>query len=137
MSRNGTLRGKKGSWREMEKLGRIFEREGRKRGKLNERVVIGEILSELQREELVLKFERNWGLDRVGIDWLIFLMNKEIVATQVKSSPRGAKEHYKKYGSYVRFKNQDIRCLVLVINTEHLIDRSDLKKDIKNFFENK
>lgn len=130
--RRETLRHNKGSWREMQRLGKIFEREGRKRGKLNEGV-IGEILTELKREEAILDFKQDRNLDRVGIDHLVYLLNGEIVTIQEKSSSRGEKMHYKKYGRYVKFKNQDIRCLVLVINTEHLVDRSDLKRDIKNF----
>lgn len=127
-----TLRRSKGSWRDMERLGKVFEREGRKRGKLNEGIV-DEILIELKREESILDFKQDWNLDRIGIDHLVYLLDGEIIAIQEKSSPRGKQAHYKKYGKYVKFKNQDIRCLVLVINTEHLVDRTDLKNDIEQY----
>lgn len=116
----------------MERLGEIFEREGRKRGRLNEGLV-GEILTELKREQAILDFKQDRNLDSVGIDHLIFLINGGIGVIQEKSSPKGKQVHYKKYGKYVKFKNQNIKCLVLVINTEHLIDRTDLKNDIEQY----
>lgn len=127
-----TLRRSKGSLKNMERLGEIFDKAGRKRGKLNEGIV-DEILAELKRERAILNFIQDRNLDRVGIDHLVYLFDGEIVAIQEKSSPKGKRVHYKKYGKHVRFKNQDIRCLVLVINTEHLVDRTDLKNDIKQY----
>lgn len=127
-----TLRHSKGSWRNMNRLGEIFEKTGRKRGKLNEGIV-DEILAELKIENQILGFTQEWNLDRIGIDHLVYLLNGDIVAIQEKSSSRGEQVHYKKYGKYIKFKSQDIRCLVLVINTEHLVDGADLKQDIKNF----
>lgn len=119
----------------MERLNGIFEREGRKRGDLNEGIV-DEVLVELKKEEEILKFEQSWRLDRIyKIDRLIYLPSGDIFAIQVKSSPKGAEKHYQKYGTTLRYKNKDMPCLVLVINTKHLIDRSQLKIDIKNFIQ--
>lgn len=136
MSRK-TLRGKRGSWKNMQNLDRLFNQQGRKRGRLNEGIV-GEILAELKGEGAIVGFIQDWNLDRVGIDHLIYLLDGEIVAIQEKSSLRGKQAHYEKYGTYVKFKNQNTRCLVLVINTEHLVDRTSLnslKNDIKNFID--
>lgn len=134
MSRRTTLRGKKGSWRAMERLNKKFNEAGRQRGHLNEGIV-EEILVELKKEQEILDFKKDRNLDRIGIDHLVYLLNGEIVTIQEKSSPKGAERHYKKYGTYSRFKSQNIRCLVLIINTEHLVDRSDLKRDIRDFIE--
>lgn len=135
MSQRETLRGKKGSWRNMQRLDDLFKKTGRQRGNLNEGL-IKEILIELREERKILNFEQNWDLDKIGIDFLAYLPNGKLVAIQVKSSSRGAEKHYKKYGILIRFRNEDIKCLVLIINTEYIVDRTELRQDTENFFIN-
>lgn len=132
MSKRGTLRGRKGSWRNMQRLDDLFKKTGRQRGNLNEGIV-KELLIELKKEEAIFGFEQNWDLDSIGIDFLVCLLDGELVAIQVKSSSRGVEKHHKKYGILIRFRNEDIRCLVLVVSPEHLVSRTELKEDIKNF----
>jgi len=133
MSKTGTLRGKKGSWKNMQRLDNLFKKAGRQRGNLNEGLV-KEILIELGEKRKILDFEQNWGLDKIGIDFFIHLPDGKPVAIQVKSSYRGAEKHYKKYGTLIRFRNEDIRCLVLIINTACLVNQTELRQDVENFF---
>jgi len=132
MGKRKTLRGRRGSWRRMQRLEKIFTATGRQRGSLNEEL-IKEIVMELKKEKKVVRFEQNWNLDKIGIDFLVYLPSREMVAIQVKSSPKGEQAHYKKYGRYIRFRERNVRCLVIVVSTKYLIDRGDLKRDIGIF----
>lgn len=127
-----TLRGRRGSLENMERLNKVFNRVGIQRGDLNEGVV-KELLVELKKEKKISRFEQNRELDRSGIDKLVYLFDSRKFAIQVKSSLKGAEKHYKKYGTSIRFRNKDIRCLVLIVNPKHLVDRNDLKSDIEKF----
>lgn len=120
-------------WKQLNKLDKIFVKTRKQRSRKNESLV-EEILEELIKEKEIIKIEKRWALDRIGIDFLIFLQGPERFAIQVKSSPRGAKKHHEKYGKRrIKFRNKYIRCLILIVGPEDLSDKKRLKDQIKNF----